>query len=83
MTDVQRRVICVGAVVAATALVDGRACGMWRIDRDGSRATLVIEPLAEVGEGDRAALADEGARLLAFAAADANDHDVRFEGLRQ
>jgi hypothetical protein len=59
-------------------LVDGFVAGSWKIARDGGGAALLVHPFAPLPPRDRAALADEGARLLAFAAADARSHDVRF-----
>jgi hypothetical protein len=58
-------------------LVDGFLGGMWRITRERGKATLVIEPGGSWTRADRAAVTDEGARLLAFVAADARDHDIR------
>jgi hypothetical protein len=63
----------------ATFLVDGFVAGGWRIERDGDGATLVVQPFVPLAATDRSALLDEGARLLAFAAAGAADHDVRLE----
>jgi hypothetical protein len=62
-----------------TLLVDGFWQGMWKITRHQGRTTLVIEQFIRLSKSDAAALADEGARLLAFAAADAGGHDVRIE----
>lgn len=59
-------------------LVDGFLAGMWRIARERGRAALVIEPAGAWSLADRAAVADEGARLLAFIASDAKDHDIQF-----
>ena len=50
-----------------TILVDGVLAGTWRIRRAGDRATLTIRPFEPVRPADEAALADEGARLVAFA----------------
>jgi hypothetical protein len=58
-------------------LVDGSLGGMWRITRQREKATLVIEAAAPWTRADHAAVADEGARLLAFIAADIRDHDVQ------
>lgn len=67
-----------------TFLLDGVFGGTWRVERgkDGRRAatpsaTLVIQPFGRLAARDRAALEDEGARLLAFAAGEAAEHDVR------
>lgn len=57
-----------------TLLVDGFWRGTWRITRADDTATLVIEPFEPLGVVD--AVTEEGARLLAFAAADAGRHDV-------
>ncbi len=50
-----------------TVLVDGFACGMWKID--GGR--LEVRLFADVNASDRAAIEAEGERLLAFASEDA------------
>ena len=51
-------------------LLDGMFAGLWLLsrDRDGASARLTIEPFESIGPGDRTALADEGARLIAFVA---------------
>ncbi len=72
------RIFTRNGIVRATILVDGFVRGTWRIDRDGATATLLIEPFTTPADADRAALAEEGARLLGFAAADADRHGVRF-----
>jgi hypothetical protein len=64
-----------------SVLVDGFLHAGWRIRRDGGRATLFVRPFRPLPEADRAAVADEGARLLEFSAGDAAIHDVRFEPL--
>jgi hypothetical protein len=51
-----------------TILVDGMYAGTWRIARSGDRATLTIVSFGALRAADRAALEDEGGRLLAFAA---------------
>jgi hypothetical protein len=68
-----------------TVLVDGFMRGTWKIERSKvegrsqrNGAILIIEPFAPLTPQDRTALAEEGMRLLAFAAADAKGHDVQF-----
>ena len=61
-----------------SVLVDGMLAGMWRIGRERDRARLTIEPAGRWSAADRAAVADEGARLLAFVASEAGDHDIQF-----
>jgi hypothetical protein len=62
----------------ATFLVDGFVRGTWRITSDKSTATLLLGPIEPLSDRDRDALAEEGARLLAFAAADRQVLDVQF-----
>jgi winged helix DNA-binding protein len=61
-----------------TIMVDGFVRGFWRIVREAGAATLEIEPLDPLTNSDLAALAEEGAGLLSFAAADAGRRSVRF-----
>ena len=61
-----------------SVLVDGFLGAMWRITRERDRAMLTIETSGAWSAANRAGVADEGARMLAFLAADAADHDVRF-----
>jgi hypothetical protein len=61
-----------------TLLVDGAVRGFWEILRESGGATLLIDPLEPIQKKDRATLAEEGARLLRFAAADMRVHDVQF-----
>jgi hypothetical protein len=73
----EHRGLVVGGLAAV--LVDGFARAVWTITREGDTATLVVEAQGDpLPAADRAAVAEEGARLLAFAAADATGHDVRF-----
>ncbi|MEU8245705.1 winged helix DNA-binding domain-containing protein [Nonomuraea sp. NPDC048916] len=65
MTAEQRRIVCVGAVVHPTFLVDGFVAGRWDL-KDGD---LVIEPFHPLPGPVMAELAGEGERLLAFAGA--------------
>jgi hypothetical protein len=62
-------------------LLDGFIAGTWRIDRRRSGAILTVAPFARLAKNDAAALADEGLRLLEFAAPE-DAHDVRFLAAR-
>jgi hypothetical protein len=65
-------------------LLDGFACGTWKtertseMERTSGRTDLVIEPFGPLNEQDRAALAEEGGRLLVFAEPGADVGEVRF-----
>ena len=73
----EHRGLVVGGLAAV--LVDGFARAVWSVARDRDTATLVVEALGDpLPAADQAAVAEEGARLLAFVAADATGHDVRF-----
>jgi hypothetical protein len=53
-----------------TFLVDGFVAGTWRLaqTRNPATATMAISPFGPLRDDDQAAVAEEGARLLAFAA---------------
>ena len=59
-------------------LVDGFARALWRTPRERGRIVLEIEPLERIAKADRAAVTEEGARLVAFLAGGASDADIRF-----
>jgi hypothetical protein len=72
-----RRTWQASTVATTTVLIDGFMCGTWKIKRQGVTATLIVAPLRRLSKTDAAAVTREGARLLAFAAGDAETHDVR------
>ncbi len=59
-------------------LVDGFLRATFTITRQREQATLLLTLIERLSKEDTAALADEGARRLAFAAADTRAHDIRF-----
>jgi len=63
----------------STFLVDGRVSGTWKIERERTRAILRMKPIRRLTKAELTSLSDEGARLLEFAAADAQEHDTRIE----
>jgi Winged helix DNA-binding domain len=64
-------------IFIGTLLVDGFVQGTWVIRRQADVATLTIEPLRHLKAVERKAVAEEGERLLAFAAAEAGKRVVR------
>ena len=79
ISDQHRRALLKDPLMRAV-LLDGLACGTWRMERGGGKAALVIEPFEALSEQDRDALVEEGARLLAFAVPEAGVTEVRFIG---
>jgi hypothetical protein len=59
-------------------LLDGFARGTWKLERKKDAAELVVEPFAPLRPDHRDALAEEGAKLLAFAAGDAVTRAIHF-----
>jgi hypothetical protein len=57
-------------------LVDGFLRGVWKLDRKRERTTLVIAAWGAFSREDRSAVEAEGARLLDFAAAEAEVRDI-------
>ena len=62
--------------VLGSVLVDGFMRARWRIERARRAAILVVTPYAPLPRADADAVSAEGARLLAFAASDAETSDV-------
>jgi hypothetical protein len=73
-------------IVPGTVLIDGFVAGTWRITRKITRqrtaAVLQVQPYRRLSAQDRAAAIGEGEKLLRFAAADADLHDVQFLRLK-
>ena len=59
-----------------SVLIDGFVGARWKIVREGTGATLIVEPFAPLTATDRTAVADEGERLLALVAPDARDREL-------
>jgi hypothetical protein len=68
----------INGIIRSMILVNGFVGGMWKINRQGHSATLVIELFKPLSKKDQAALAEEGAQLLKFAASDYASHDIQF-----
>jgi Winged helix DNA-binding domain len=63
-------------MVPAAFLVDGFVRGTWKSERSRGRATQEIKPFEPLAREHRAALAEEGERLLRFTGAE--DFEIRF-----
>ena len=74
--DHRKRLMTPNGVGPGTVLVDGFVAGTWKITKEHDNATLHIRPFGRLNSQDRAVVVDEGARLLAFAAAETGNHDV-------
>ncbi len=57
-------------------LVDGMLAGSWRIERTKASARLVVHSFGAWTHAQEREATDEGGALLAFAASDADHHDV-------
>lgn len=77
VSDAHRVTVLVAGPIMGAFLVDGFAGGTWKIARARGRATLMLSTFRPIRGQNRSALADEGSRLLSFAAPGAA-HDVRF-----
>jgi len=64
--------------VAATFLVDGFVSGAWKVEKSKTKAALMIEPFGKLAKKDRAALAEEGERLIRFIEPDGKAFEVQF-----
>jgi hypothetical protein len=77
----RQRLFTRNGIFPGTVLVDGFVAGMWKITRSRAAVTLTIELFGPLGPRDRDAVADEGGRLLAFAAPEAGAREIRFAPL--
>jgi hypothetical protein len=60
-----------------TFLVDGQVAGVWRWERAGEKATLVIEPFEGLTRRAAREVRDEAARLVRFVEPDATSYAVK------
>ncbi|MGH2530828.1 MAG: winged helix DNA-binding domain-containing protein [Thermomicrobiales bacterium] len=75
--DHRQRLATANGVGPSTFLVDGFIAGTWRLTTTKTTATLLLDPLEPLAVQGRVALAEEGARLLTFAAPGLA-HDIQF-----
>ncbi|MFP2924989.1 winged helix DNA-binding domain-containing protein [Pyxidicoccus sp. 3LG] len=74
----RKRIATRNGMVPGAILVDGFFHGIWKLEQRRGAATLRIEPFRKLSAQDRAALTEEGAKLLTFAAPEATSHDLQF-----
>jgi len=79
--DDRKRLFSRQNVFPGTLLLDGFAAGMWRLSRAAGAATVTVELFRPLNGRDRAAIAEEGKRLLDFAAAGTAGHDIKIVNL--
>jgi hypothetical protein len=73
----ERRPVPTDGVPYGSALHDGVVHAIWRIVHAPNVATMELRAVARLS-ATRRSLAEEGERMLRFAAAEAPAHDVRF-----
>jgi hypothetical protein len=73
----RRRVATANLRILPTFLVDGFVAGTWKVERSRAAAVLVLEAFRAVSRPARAALLEEGGRLLRFVESDARTAEVR------
>jgi winged helix DNA-binding protein len=64
-------------VVPSALLIDGFTNGTWKLVRNRNTACLVVKAFRPLTRAERAELEAEAERTLTFAAADADDHELR------
>ncbi|QVQ54545.1 AlkZ family DNA glycosylase [Spiractinospora alimapuensis] len=77
MTDEVRALVCDGAAVAATVLVDGTVAGTWTRTSGKDTAAVTVRAIRPLTEEERANIESEAHRLLGFTDPDAGEWDVR------
>ena len=65
-----------------SVLVDGFVSARWKLEREKDTATLRVEPFRKLARADRAEVEQEGVRLSAFLAPDADRRDLRLDDRR-
>ena len=72
-----RKQVIFSAEVWPTFLIDGFVAGRWTIAVRPKESVLELKPFKPLARADRAALVDEGERLVHFYAPDSETHAVR------
>ena len=74
----RKRVFTINGIIRPTFLIDGFVAGIWSVVRERAAASLVVEPFRPLRAADRDSLAEEGERLLGFAAPECERREIRF-----
>ena len=77
LPDAYRKAVIFSAEVWTTFLVDGFVAGRWTLTVRPKEAVLELKPFKPLARADRAALIDEGEKLVRFYAPEAKSHGVR------
>src|SRR3989440_11259388 len=77
LPDKYRKAVIFSAEVWPTFLVDGLVAGRWSIAVRPKEAVLELKPFDPLARADRAALIEEGERLVRFYAPESKTHGVR------
>ncbi|HEV8534669.1 MAG TPA: winged helix DNA-binding domain-containing protein [Candidatus Limnocylindria bacterium] len=77
LPEASRKQVIFSAEVWPTFLVDGFVAGRWTIAVRPKEAILELRPFKRLARADRAALVDEGERLIRFYAPQSKTHGVR------
>ena len=72
-----KKVVIFSAEVWQTFLLDGFVAGRYRLSSTKKEATLALEPFTPLRRADKAALEEEGERLVRFYYPDSRRHAVR------
>jgi winged helix DNA-binding protein len=77
LPEAHRKQVIFAAEVWTTFLVDGFVAGRWTIAARPKEAVIELNPFKPLARADRAALVEEGEKLVRFYAPDASVHGVR------
>ena len=72
-----RKAVIFSAEVWPTFLIDGFVAGRWTIAVSPKEAVVELKPFKRLAKADRAALIEEGERLVRFYAPESKTHGVR------
>ncbi|CAM3131073.1 winged helix DNA-binding domain-containing protein [Paenibacillus lupini] len=72
-----KRIFTANGILRATILLNGFIAGIWKIERERNKASLLIEPFRLLTNEEQAELIIEGEKLIQFTAP-GQEHDIRF-----